>query len=114
MYWVDLPGYGFAKVSREKRHAWTKMIWTYVEERENLLNLFVLIDSRHSPQLVDIEFINKLGSKGVPFTILFTKADKGTQKEVSENVQLFKTALSKYWEEMPHYIITSSVKTFWT
>lgn len=110
MYWVDLPGYGFAKVSQSKRGEWTKMIWNYTESRENLLTLFVLIDSRHTPQQKDLEFINKLGEKGVPFSILFTKADKETQKEVSANVNLFKKALLNYWEELPPIFVTSAVK----
>jgi GTP-binding protein len=80
MYWVDLPGYGFAKVAQTKRAEWTKMIWNYVENRENLLTLFVLVDSRHAPQQKDIDFINKLGEKGVPFSLIFTKADKESQK----------------------------------
>lgn len=110
MYWVDLPGYGFAKVSQSKRGEWTKMIWNYTESRENLLTLFVLIDSRHTPQQKDLEFINKLGEKGVPFSILFTKADKETQKEVNANVNLFKKALLNYWEELPPIFVTSAVK----
>ncbi len=110
MYWVDLPGYGFAKVSQNKRNEWTKMIWNYIEKRKNLCNLFVLIDSRHSPQNNDIEFINKLGEKGIAFSILFTKADKENQKVVSENIKLFKKKLSETWEEMPNYFVSSSVK----
>lgn len=110
MYWVDLPGYGFAKVAQSKRADWTKMIWNYVENRENLMTLFVLVDSRHSPQQKDIEFINRLGEKGVPFSLIFTKADKETQKEVSANVNLFKQALLRYWEELPPIFVTSAVK----
>ncbi|HMN32559.1 MAG TPA: ribosome biogenesis GTP-binding protein YihA/YsxC [Chitinophagaceae bacterium] len=110
MYWVDLPGYGFAKVSQNKRNDWTKMIWNYIEKRKNLCNLFVLIDSRHSPQNNDIEFINKLGEKGIAFSILFTKADKENQKVVSENIKLFKKKLSETWEEIPNYFVSSSVK----
>ncbi|MBK7762830.1 MAG: YihA family ribosome biogenesis GTP-binding protein [Bacteroidetes bacterium] len=110
MYWVDLPGYGFAKVSQSKRVAWAKMIWTYVEERENLQTLFVLIDSRHTPQKMDIEFVNKLGSKAIPFTIVFTKADKESQKEVSEHVTQFKKALLATWSELPPIFVTSAVK----
>lgn len=110
MYWVDLPGYGFAKVSQSQRSSWTKMIWNYVENRKNLLTLFVLIDSRHSPQKVDLDFINKLGEKGIPLTLLFTKADKETQKQVSQNVQSFRKALLQTWESMPVGFITSAVK----
>ena len=86
------------------------MIWNYIEKRKNLCNLFVLIDSRHSPQNNDIEFINKLGEKGIAFSILFTKADKENQKVVSENIKLFKKKLSETWEEMPNYFVSSSVK----
>jgi GTP-binding protein len=110
MYWVDLPGYGFAKVSQSKRAHWTKMIWNYVETRSNLLTLFILIDSRHAPQQKDIEFVNKLGEKGVPFSIIFTKADKESQKDVSANVNQFKRALLSYWDELPNIFVTSSVK----
>jgi GTP-binding protein len=110
MYWVDLPGYGFAKVSQSKRADWTKMIWNYVETRSNLLTLFILIDSRHAPQQKDIEFVNKLGEKGVPFSIIFTKADKESQKDVSANVNQFKRALLSYWDELPNIFVTSSVK----
>lgn len=110
MFWVDLPGYGFAKVSQAKRGDWTKMIWNYVEKRETLCNLFVLIDSRHAPQAKDIDFINKLGEKGVPFTIVFTKADKEVQKVVSANIKAFKATLQKTWEDMPIAFVTSAVK----
>ncbi len=110
MYWVDLPGYGFAKVSQAKRGAWTKMIWNYVEKRENLQTLFVLIDSRHTPQSMDIDFVNKLGQKAIPFTLVFTKADKESQKEVSEHVSQFKQALLKTWDELPTIFVSSAVK----
>lgn len=110
MFWVDLPGYGFAKVSQTKRGTWTKMIWHYIEKRENLQTLFVLIDSRHTPQKMDIEFVNKLGEKAIPFTLIFTKADKESQKEVGDNVRLFKAALLKTWDELPPYFISSAHK----
>jgi GTP-binding protein len=110
MYWVDLPGYGFAKVSQVKRRAWTKMIWNYVEQRENLQTLFVLVDSRHTPQQLDLDFINQLGSKAIPFTIVFTKADKDSQRNVSEHVHQFKQALLKSWAELPPIFVSSAVK----
>jgi GTP-binding protein len=110
MFWVDLPGYGFAKVSQAKRGTWTKMIWNYVEKRENLQTLFVLIDSRHTPQKMDIEFVNKLGEKAIPFTLVFTKADKESQKEVSDHVMQFKKELLKTWAELPTIFISSAVK----
>ena len=110
MFWVDLPGYGFAKVSQSKRMSWTKMIWNYVEKRENLQTLFVLVDSRHTPQKMDIEFVNKLGEKAIPFTLVFTKADKESQKEVSEHVAMFKKVLLKTWAELPPIFVSSAVK----
>lgn len=110
MYWVDLPGYGYAKVSKQNRAAWKKMIWNYIENRTNLLTVFVLIDSRHSPQKVDIDFINTLGEKGVPFTIIFTKTDKEIQRVVAKNINDFTTALSKSWESLPQLFRTSAVK----
>lgn len=110
LYWVDLPGYGYAKVSQAQRTAWTKMIWNYIEQRSNLRTLFVLIDSRHTPQPIDIDFINRLGEKQVPFAIIFTKADKESQKEVSKNVQFFKKTLQQHWENIPPIFITSAEK----
>lgn len=109
-YWVDLPGYGFAKVSQQQRNQWMKMIWNYVEKRLNLLTLFVLIDGRHEPQEVDINFIQKLGEKGVPFSIIFTKSDKENQKTIQHNVQLFKQELQKQWDELPPVFVSSAVK----
>lgn len=110
MFWVDLPGYGFAKVAQTKRHAWTKMVWEYFEKRDNLQTLFVLIDSRHTPQQLDIDFVNKLGQKAVPFTLVFTKADKESQKVVSDHVSRFKQALLKTWDELPPIFVTSAEK----
>lgn len=110
MFWVDLPGYGFAKVSQTTRKTWTKMIWEYVEKRENLQNLFVLIDSRHKPQKPDLEFVNKLGEKAIPFVLVFTKADKESQKEVSSNVFQFKQSMLQTWAELPPIFISSAVK----
>lgn len=110
IYWVDLPGYGFAKVSQQKRRSWTGMIWNYLEKRENLLLTFLLIDGRHSPQNIDIEFMNKLGEKGIPFHIIITKSDKENQKTIDGNVRLLKETLQKTWEEIPTIHITSAVK----
>lgn len=110
MYWVDLPGYGFAKVSLQKRKSWTNMIWNYLEKRENLLLTYLLIDGRHEPQAIDLEFMNKLGEKGIPFHIIMTKSDKENQKTVDGNVSKLKQALKKNWETVPMIHITSSVK----
>lgn len=109
-YLVDLPGYGYAKRSQSQRKTWQKMIEEYIKKRENLVNLFVLIDSRHEPQKNDLQFINQLGSWQIPFALIFTKADKSTQKETANNVNLFLKELSATWEEMPPHFVTSAVK----
>jgi GTP-binding protein len=109
-YLVDLPGYGYAKVAQGKRKQWIKMIENYIRKRENLVNLFVLIDSRHKPQVIDIEFINQLGEWNIPFTIVFTKADKGTQKEVAAAVKIFLNELAKTWQFLPQSFVSSAVK----
>jgi GTP-binding protein len=109
-YLVDLPGYGFAKASLSKRRQWMQMIENYLRKRENLVNVFVLIDSRHSPQAIDIEFINQLGTWQIPFSLVFTKADKETQKEVSKNVKAFLDTLRKSWQFLPQHFVTSAVK----
>ena len=109
-YLVDLPGYGFAKVSASKRKSWEKMIGEYVRSRENLINLFVLVDSRHTPQQLDLDFVNKLGEWKVPFAIVFTKSDKETQKVVSAHVRQFAEAMKKTWVELPPIFVTSAEK----
>jgi GTP-binding protein len=109
-YLVDLPGYGFAKVSASQRKNWEKMIDGYIRGRENLLNLFVLVDARHTPQEIDLKFINRLGEWNIPFAIVFTKSDKETQKVVSSNVKAFGDALKKWWVELPPIFVTSSEK----
>ena len=107
---VDLPGYGFAKVSIAQRKNWEKMIKDFVQKRETLANLFILIDSRHEPQQLDIDFVNSLGEWKVPFAIVFTKADKETQKVVHQNVDAFLTRLKEQWDELPPHFVTSAVK----
>ncbi len=109
-YVVDLPGYGFAKVSQSQRAGWEKMIREYILHRENLVNLFVLVDSRHKPQKADIDFINRLGEWKVPFCVVFTKADKETQKVVSQHVKEFMMELKKTWAELPGHFVTSAEK----
>lgn len=109
-YLVDLPGYGFAKVSQSQRKGWQKMIGDYIQKRENLISLFMLIDSRLSPQGIDLDFINRLGEWQVPFVLAFTKADKSTQKETARNVQAFLSALKETWEEAPPHFVTSAAK----
>jgi GTP-binding protein len=108
-YLVDLPGYGYAKVSQKSRRRWEQMIENYIRKRENLANLFVLIDSRHTPQKIDLEFINQLGAWGIPFAIVFTKADKEKPGAVRRNVDLFLAELGKDWETLPPRFLTSSV-----
>ena len=109
-YLVDLPGYGFAKVSQSSRRRWEQMIENYLRKRENLTNVFVLIDSRHRPQKIDLEFINQLGQWEIPFNLIFTKADKSTQKEVAANVKAFLNEMRKTWQFLPQHFVTSAVK----
>ena len=109
-YLVDLPGYGYAKVSQNSRRRWEQMIENYLRKRENLVNVFVLIDSRHSPQKADLDFLSQLGKWEIPFCLVFTKADKETQKEVSKNVKDFLAAMRKTWQFLPQHFITSAVK----
>ncbi len=107
-YLVDLPGYGYAKTSMDNRKKWRKMIENYLLRRENLLSVFVLVDSRLEPQKIDIEFINFLGENSVPLSIIFTKTDKQSAKKNEESLQRFKDKLSEYWEELPNILLTSS------
>lgn len=105
---VDLPGYGYAKRGKREMEKLSNLIQHYVLEREQLTCLFVLIDSRHEPQRIDMEFIEWLGENGVPFGIIFTKADKPKRGELQNNVKRFLNRLSESWEELPPYFVTSS------
>jgi GTP-binding protein len=109
-YIVDLPGYGFAKVSQTQRKKWEKMIEDYLRKRENLVNVFVLIDSRHSPQKIDLGFIDKLGEWQIPFCLVFTKADKENQRVVAGNVKDFLAKMRETWQFLPQHFVTSAVK----
>ena len=109
-YLVDLPGYGFAKISQTSRRRWEQMIENYLRKRENLVDVFILIDSRHSPQKIDLEFVQKLGIWGVPFTLLFTKSDKEKQRIVSKNVKEFLEKLREIQQFLPQHFVTSSIK----
>ena len=109
-YLVDLPGYGFAKISQNSRRRWEQMIENYLRKRENLVHVFVLIDSRHSPQKLDLEFTQRLGLWEIPFTLIFTKADKEKQAVVSKNVKLFLESLRKTQQFLPQHFVTSSAK----
>ena len=108
-YLVDLPGYGYARISKTQRAAWQKMISDYILQREVLVNTFVLIDSRIPPQRIDLEFISFLGRNGIPLAIVFTKVDKQNQSETARNVNAFKNVLLEEWEELPPMFLTSSV-----
>ena len=107
-YLVDLPGYGYARRSKAQQEELTRMIKSYVCERENLTCLFLLIDSRHNPQNIDLEFIRFLGENGIPFAIVFTKADKNRSGELKRNVKGFLDKMSEEWEELPPHFVTSS------
>lgn len=109
-YLVDLPGYGFAKVSQTSRRRWEQMIENYLRKRENLSNVFVLIDSRHSPQKIDLEFVSSLGKWDIPFCLAFTKADKESQRVVSQNVKSFLAKLGESWQFLPRHFVTSAEK----
>lgn len=107
-YIVDLPGYGFAKASKTAKQSWEQFIRKYLESRENLQCVFVLIDSRLEPQRKDLDFITWLGSKGISFVLVFTKADKQSARKTSLNVEAFKKEMLKAWEELPPAFVTSS------
>lgn len=109
-YLVDLPGYGYAKLSQSTRRRWEQMIENYLRKRENLVNVFVLIDSRHPPQKIDLEFISRLDKWEVSFTIAFTKSDKEKPGVVQRNVQAFFDELRKTWQFLPQYFVTSAEK----
>ncbi|POY38330.1 YihA family ribosome biogenesis GTP-binding protein [Solitalea longa] len=105
---VDLPGYGFARVSKSLAEKWEKFIRQYLSKRENLQCVMVLVDSRLEPQKLDLQFIDSLGEMGLPFVVVFTKSDKQSKGKTATNVQLFKNELLKNWEELPDIFITSS------
>jgi len=107
-YLVDLPGYGYAKVSKNMRKDFDKKLFNYLSKRENLYCVFVLIDSRIPPQANDIEFIDRLGELKISFVIVFTKTDKTTQKQQNDNIMSFKNEMLKTWEELPACFYTSS------
>lgn len=107
-YLVDLPGYGYAKRSKSQQEQLQHIISNYILDREQMTLLFVLIDSRHEPQKIDLEFFQWLGENGVPFSIVFTKADKLTRSKLAENVAAYKKRLLEDWEELPPVFITSS------
>lgn len=108
-YLVDLPGYGWAQASKANKEKWGQMTKEYLRYRENLLCVFVLIDSRHEAQPVDLNFMQWLGESQIAFAIIFTKADKQSPSRTIQNVEAFKTRMLELWEELPDYFTTSSV-----
>ncbi|PTN10089.1 ribosome biogenesis GTP-binding protein YihA/YsxC [Mangrovibacterium marinum] len=107
-YLVDLPGYGYAKVSKDQKNKFQAYIADYIINRANLYCLFVLIDSRHEPQKIDVEFIEWLGEKQIPFALIFTKADKLGKNQLQSNVAHYRKQLLKSWEELPPILLSSS------
>ncbi|HLS12114.1 MAG TPA: ribosome biogenesis GTP-binding protein YihA/YsxC [Flavobacteriaceae bacterium] len=105
---VDLPGYGYAKVSKKQKRTFQRFITDYFAQREQLVMAFVLVDSRHKPQPIDLEFIHWMGSNGIPFSLVFTKADKLKPKALEKNIAHYLDVLSETWEELPTHFITSS------
>jgi GTP-binding protein len=111
-YLVDLPGYGFAKASKTERKKWEEFIQKYLITRENLINTFVLIDSRLEPQAIDLEFMEWCGEKGIPFSMVFTKIDKLSSSALQKNMAAYKKEMLKMWEEMPPVFTTSAESKF--
>ncbi len=110
-YLVDLPGYGYAAtVGQKARNNWSNMIESYIRKRESLVCIFVLIDSRHEPQKLDLEFINQLGEWQIPFVLVFTKSDKNKPGTTDRNVERFFAELDEKWETRPPFFVTSAVK----
>jgi GTP-binding protein len=109
-YIVDLPGYGYAQMGKQGREKLRQIIEGYILNREQLTCLFLLIDSRHEAQKIDLEFMQWLGENGVPFAIVFTKQDKISKKRLDDNIELYKQKLSEQWEELPPMFSTSSEK----
>ncbi len=109
-YLVDLPGYGYAKASKVSREGFATLIIDYATKRDNLICLFVLIDSRLPLQQIDLEFMTWLGEKSIPFSIVYTKTDKNTKTELERNIKAIETTLYKVWDELPNTFITSAEK----
>jgi GTP-binding protein len=109
-YLVDLPGYGYATAGKSIREKLKQIIESYILYRNELTSLFVLIDCRHEPQQIDLEFMEWLGENGIPFSIVFTKADKLSKSKLNENLKQYQEKLSEVWEELPPVFVTSSEK----
>lgn len=108
-YLVDLPGYGWAKVSKVKKASWGKMITSYLLQRQQMVCLFILIDSRLPPQKIDIDFIEWVGVNRIPFALIFTKADKQSASKTQKNMSIFKKKLQETWAELPPIFLSSAV-----
>lgn len=109
-YLTDLPGYGYARVSKSIRGDFEKLITNYILNRRNLVNLFILVDVRHQPQKIDMEFMQWVGESGIPFSLVFTKADKLKPNAARANVEAYKQELLKTWEDLPEIFVTSAEK----
>ncbi|GAB3910414.1 ribosome biogenesis GTP-binding protein YihA/YsxC [Larkinella knui] len=110
-YLVDLPGYGFAKAPQREREKWEKMIDTYLSERPNLICTFILVDSRIEPQRIDLEFMERMGQRGLPFVIIFTKAEKVSSNAIQQMVKKYGQTLLKTWTELPPMFVSSAVSS---
>lgn len=110
-YLVDLPGYGYARVSKSAKKTFQKFITQYFSLRKQLVSAFVLVDVRHEPQPIDLDFMQWLGENGIPFSIIFTKADKLKPNAITRHVDTYKNKMMETWEDMPNYFITSSSKS---
>ncbi len=108
-YLVDLPGYGYAKLSKKNREKFDRFIREYFLHRKQLVNTFVLVDIRHEPQKSDLEFMRFLGENAIPFSIVFTKSDKLKNAQINRNIALYRKVMLREWDELPPYFITSSV-----
>ncbi len=108
-YLTDLPGYGYAKTSKANRSEFQKMIRSYLKERSNLVNTFLLIDARHKAQKIDLEFMQWLGRNHIPFAIVFTKADKLSSNQLAKQIKTYQTEMLRQWASMPPYFVSSSV-----
>jgi len=109
-YLVDLPGYGYARVSKSSKKTFQKFITSYFQQRKQLVSAFVLIDIRHEPQQIDLNFMQWLGEHQIPFSIIFTKSDKLKPKAIERNILHYQSVLSENWEELPQHFITSCTK----
>lgn len=110
-YLVDLPGYGYARVSKSAKKTFQKFITNYFGKRKQLVSAFVLVDIRHKPQPIDLEFMQLLGENLIPFSIIFTKADKLKPKAIDNHIEDYKAVMLETWEEMPNYFVTSASKS---